>query len=474
MGDDTRVGRPVEPCAVALAQAGSARDAAEVVVRFLADRGIPLPSVYLLRGGRLRCQAQYGYGQVLDGIPAGAGVIGRAVGSGRTIVVGDATVEDDFLAAAPDLRAEICAPIRCDGDVVGAVNVESREPFGPDVLATVEACAEAYGRRLHALGGPPAETPAQRVARLAGTLAGLDDEARVLHAAVDAAIQVSGLPTAAIVTRRGAERVGLEVAEGPLAGALRRVEPSALAALADWVAAGTSMFTAGATIGALPVHGGLEEVGVATVAVVPLDARGRQLGILLVASAQPETIAPDMIASMEVLGSQTATNLLVARTVAQLQDRARRDPLTGLGHGATFREELQAALATGRALGVMLIDVDDFKSVNDRLGHLEGDRLLERLSATLSGALRADDRLYRIGGDEFAVLLRVSVPEEAEEVAGRVIEAVRDREPSTISVGIAMARRDEDPDDVIARADEAMYAAKAGGRDRAELVPSPH
>ncbi|HSK24460.1 MAG TPA: diguanylate cyclase [Egicoccus sp.] len=456
-------------CLDALATADSPRSAAEAVVTHLADLGQPFPSLYLLRGGRLRCQAQHGYGQVLDGIPVEVGVIGRCVRGGRTIVVGDTRGEGEFLAAAPGLLAEVCTPIHYDGRVVGALNVESREPLPSDTPQVLEACATAYGRRLDELGGPPVETPAQRVARWAGRLAELDDEEVILRLAVDAAVQVSGMRTAAIVTRRGGDRVGLEVAVGPLASGLEQVAPEALAALSDWVAAGTSMYTTGLDERELPVAGGLDEVGVASLAVVPLDARSLQLGILLVAAPEPGPIDQDMIASMEVLGSQVAASLLGARTLAQLHERARRDPMTGLGHGVTFREELQLALATpaeGRRLAVMIIDIDEFKAVNDRLGHLEGDRLLERLSATLALGMRDGDRLYRIGGDEFASILWAADDAEAAHIAQRLAASVRAREPITVSVGIATARPGDGGDDLVRRADEAMYAAKADGRDR--------
>jgi diguanylate cyclase (GGDEF)-like protein len=468
-----RVDALVSACLDAMVAADSPGRAAEAVVAHLADQGHPFPSLYLLRGGRLRCQAQHGYGQVLDGIPVDVGVIGRCVRDGRTIVVGDTRGEDEFLAAAPGLLAEVCTPIHCGGQVVGAINVESREPLPPDTPQVLEACATAYGRRLGELGGPPRETPAQRVARLAGRLAELDDEEAILRVAVDAAIEVSGMQTAALVTRRGGDRVGLEVAVGPLAPGLEQVAPEALAALSDWVAAGTSMYTTGLDVRELPVAGALDEVGVASLAVVPLDARNRQLGILLVAAPEPGPIEQDMIASMEVLGSQVAAGLLGARTLAQLHERARRDPMTGLGHGVTFREELQLALATppaGRCLAVMIIDVDGFKAVNDRHGHLEGDRLLQRLSATLADGMRDGDRLYRIGGDEFASILWASDEAEAEHVAQRLASSVRASGSITVSVGIATARPGDGGDDLVRRADEAMYAAKADGRDRTAVA----
>jgi diguanylate cyclase (GGDEF)-like protein len=113
---------------------------------------------------------------------------------------------------------------------------------------------------------------------------------------------------------------------------------------------------------------------------------------------------------------------------------------------------------------VFLVDVDDFKRINDRDGHQQGDRVLRQLSATLGAVLRSDDRLYRVGGDEFACLVEVASLDEARDIATRMVDAAR-QGPATISVGIALAGVDEGADALVDRADAAMYAAKASGRD---------
>jgi len=112
----------------------------------------------------------------------------------------------------------------------------------------------------------------------------------------------------------------------------------------------------------------------------------------------------------------------------------------------------------------MLVDVDHFKQVNDTLGHLAGDRLLVGLAEELAHELRDGDVLYRIGGDEFAVLLRDTSATAAEAVGHRLVEAAR-RVRTTVSVGSALLRASAE--DVRLRADQALYLAKAAGRDRA-------
>jgi diguanylate cyclase (GGDEF)-like protein len=129
-------------------------------------------------------------------------------------------------------------------------------------------------------------------------------------------------------------------------------------------------------------------------------------------------------------------------------------------------------------VAVLFIDLDDFKHVNDSLGHAAGDQLLVAAAKRLKSCLRPSDTAARLGGDEFAVLLdRVASPEAAEAVAARVIDslhqpfALQERTiPIKASVGVAVGRRGvDDADGLLRNADVAMYAAKAGGKDRFEL-----
>lgn len=162
----------------------------------------------------------------------------------------------------------------------------------------------------------------------------------------------------------------------------------------------------------------------------------------------------------------------------QLRHQAFHDPLTGLANRALFADRVSQALARrrrGRPMpAVVLLDLDDFKVVNDTLGHGRGDRLLVEIAARLTDAIRPDDTACRLSGDEFAILLDevgdVALAREiAERVLARIAEPIDiDREIAvTASVGVAMVDADvRDADDVLSRADIAMYAAKAAGKGR--------
>jgi diguanylate cyclase (GGDEF)-like protein len=164
----------------------------------------------------------------------------------------------------------------------------------------------------------------------------------------------------------------------------------------------------------------------------------------------------------------------------QLQHQAFHDNLTGLPNRALLMQRLHEA-TTGRTryaqLVVMLLDLDDFKPVNDRLGHAAGDRLLTEVGGRLRACLRDTDTVARLGGDEFAVLIERLTPEDFGSVAARIVAAVQapcdvgDVEACVrVSVGVVVTRPGERlPDEILRDADVAMYAAKERGKGRYEI-----
>lgn len=169
-----------------------------------------------------------------------------------------------------------------------------------------------------------------------------------------------------------------------------------------------------------------------------------------------------------------ADNLRMARRLAE---QAGSDALTGLRNRREFQTRVAEALGTGFPAALLYIDIDGFKAVNDSHGHAAGDVLLTTVARRLLGMVRANDVVGRIGGDEFAVLLRGDdVDIAALHVADRVV--ARLREPVHLagtqmvvsaSVGIAVAGAGDSPEALLGHADVAMYRAKAGGRDRREV-----
>ena len=430
----------------------------------LVAAGCDLPSIYLLSGPRLRCHAARGYFQVIDGFPAGTGIVGEVVAKAVTVVVEDVTVNPMFIAAVPGLRAEACCPIVIDGVVVGAVNLESRSFLRADEVALLEAASTHLATCLEHLGGLPAPSAPQRLAQVAVELTSFSDAGEIEGRAALAAVEISSMSSAALVVQVDG-RLGVSTAHGPLAAQLRAWRREELDVMASWVAAGTSShFPGGDDVP--PGYEFLRATGVRSLSVHPMVAAGQSAGLLLVADEVPVAHTPAVVECLELLAAITAASLGTAVALQELARRADHDGLTGLRNATAFAFDAGEALVRGPSgSGIVLIDVDRFKEVNDGFGHLAGDQLLVALAHAMRLALRAGDTLYRIGGDEFAAVIRVRDGGELGATAQRLLMAAR-RVRTTVSIGTADLRG-ASLDEARRLADAALYAAKAAGRDGA-------
>ena len=165
----------------------------------------------------------------------------------------------------------------------------------------------------------------------------------------------------------------------------------------------------------------------------------------------------------------------------QLRILARFDSLTGLPNRNQFEEKLIEAIARStrskRAMAVMFLDIDHFKNINDTIGHHGGDEVLREFAQRLQRCVRKTDTVARLAGDEFTIILEgLQLDDETSVVAGKIIQAMREQfrigdecRTVTTSIGIAVRRADEtDPETLLRRADEALYVAKAAGRNTFE------
>lgn len=189
------------------------------------------------------------------------------------------------------------------------------------------------------------------------------------------------------------------------------------------------------------------------------------------------------VATLDYLSNIThdllAPTLMPEAYVSELANLSMRDAMTGLFNHSTCNELLELELRSHRRYGVgvslVVLDIDDFKQVNDRDGHPAGDRMLIQMARALTRAARHSDVCCRLGGDEFGIILRLTNdPLQAREVAERVrAEAATIRwhdRPITISLGVALCKRTTvSADALLASADHALYEAKMAGKNRVVL-----
>lgn len=217
------------------------------------------------------------------------------------------------------------------------------------------------------------------------------------------------------------------------------------------------------------------------------DPRGTMIGSLyLVAIFLASTVLPHpsqaaderqlLIATAALIASTVILSGALANSERTHRRRSTLDPLTGLFNRNALEQRLaelhgqRSGAAEGLSHALLICDLDHFKAVNDRLGHSAGDAVLQDVAYVMRSTLRAGDSIFRVGGEEILILLPGAPRRDAVEIAERLREEVRGRRPIgvtvTVSIGVAICESATvDTDDLIARADLALYAAKDAGRD---------
>jgi diguanylate cyclase (GGDEF)-like protein len=213
--------------------------------------------------------------------------------------------------------------------------------------------------------------------------------------------------------------------------------------------------------------------------VLPMRSDGATVGSLSAFSRSAGKLGEAQIDELERLAFRAGPALENARKYAEARALADLDALTGLHNRRYFHETLAREVARAqryqRRLSLIVYDLDDFKAINDRVGHLAGDAVLAEAAARLLSVVRTADIACRVGGDEFAIVLPESSIEEAELLAGRIARAINSR-PITpagtvsLSAGVAELRPTDRPTDLFERADEALYRAKELGKAQTHVA----
>jgi diguanylate cyclase (GGDEF)-like protein len=217
---------------------------------------------------------------------------------------------------------------------------------------------------------------------------------------------------------------------------------------------------------------------------VPLLTANFVVGVLNLADKEggaPFDAATE-IPAVEHLARVLAMAIRNCKLFREVQNQAHTDALTGLRNYRAFHETLRTEMHRsqryGRPLGLVMLDIDSFKELNDRHGHPAGDAALAELGKVIRAATRREDFAARTGGDEIAILLPETSPAGCLSVVSRLVSSVREhkfvyegkRMPFSISVGLAFFKPDMTITQMVGAADQALYRAKQGGRDRFEAA----
>jgi len=217
-------------------------------------------------------------------------------------------------------------------------------------------------------------------------------------------------------------------------------------------------------------------------AIVPLICQNRVVGVLNLADKMDsDHFNSSDVALIELFGQLVGASIGNIKYFEKIQRQATTDGLTGLVNHKTFYEILEKELWRSRRYGgqisLIMVDIDNLKSINDAYGHRAGDKAIREISRRIKESIRQIDTAARYGGDEFAVILLNTSLEDATVVAQRMVDAVanaqttwqKEQIPLSISVGLGQYDADTTPEDITSRSDQALYMAKQAGKNTVRI-----
>jgi diguanylate cyclase (GGDEF)-like protein len=427
-----------------------------------------MPSVFVLEHGRLWLVSQRGYAVVPDGIAVESGITGRAIRLGRAQLAPDVDSDPDYVAALPGVVAELAVPLRSPRTIVGVLNVESERalPDGAeDALRPLVRALAAHTEALRA--GRTLDLAA--LARLFVHLGSLRDPRDIAALGAASLPKVLPVQTTQIVTWddlgshaelaswRSDQASQPPLSEQELELAREQTDPSVVCQVLELPSSDA---------------GG----GGRSVVWLPLRANAGELGALVGVNREANHVDPGLLDTAAVLAAHVAASLDAAFSLQRERLSAVTDPLTGILNRRGLEQRLEHVLASAQEarvpVSLIVIDCDDFKEINDRAGHEFGDALLREVADVLTGTLPEGAEAARLGGDEFVVMLPDAGADAAEALGSQIrtllAEGLTDAGfPLRISAGVSTYPFDgAKPSSLLRAGDQALYAAKASGKDR--------
>jgi diguanylate cyclase (GGDEF)-like protein/PAS domain S-box-containing protein len=430
---------------VAVAGQLSLSEVMRVSVEAVADVfGYKLVSVYLLEDSTLVMQHQVGYDTFIERIPVSRGVMGRVARTAHPALVVNPKNESDFFEAVGGIISEVAVPLMSGGRVVGVFNLESTEVIFTEtdlqlMMALSEQIAIAVER-----------------ARLYEDVSRNEKQLRLLTENMSDLICLHALDgTFTYVSPSSQTLFGYAPHELLGQSPFDYVHPDDL----EYVKSQTRQLLEGKTP-------------------KPYLQRCRRKDgsyIWVESFNQPISDSSGQITSVVAVSRDVTERRRMEEQM--LEGALLYDALTGLPNRVLFMDRLQQASRRSQrsltSFAVMFLDLDRFKIINDSLGHRAGDTLLVEVAKRVGSCIRSGDTAARLGGDEFAILLETIDETEVTQLAERIQQSLQlpftvegHDVVSSASIGIILGRNAVDPEDLLRRADMAMYQSKTKGKAR--------
>lgn len=420
-------------------------------------------------------------------LPLDCGITGSAARQKRPIYAADVSKHPNYISTAKSTRSELAIPLMVRDEVVGVLDCQSEnhDHFDNDTidlltLFSTQASMALQNAHLYSLERQRARQLEVINAVARETTAVLDQEELLIK--VCSVIQQTFRVAHVSVLLREDDGLVLRASQGRLnaAPAAGGRMPANSGLWDQALAAGRTLIEN--DLRTCSDHGGFSQETQSRMC-IPLVSFGQTLGVLVLESERTGSFQEGDVESLEAVADICATAIQNAHYVERVKQLAYLDGLTGIFNRRFFElrvvEEIDRARRFDNGMAVVMVDIDQFKRLNDEFGHLLGDEVLRQVSSVFHQQLRKLDTVCRFGGEEFAILLSQTNPQHALAVAEKLRRLVESWQfpgvprPVTISAGVAtFPDHGTTRDELVKSADAGLYAAKQGGRNRVLLGPT--
>jgi diguanylate cyclase (GGDEF)-like protein len=436
-----------------------------------------------------RCQIGWSDSLAYLRLPLGSGITGASAQQKRPVYVPDVSVDPRYIPSSFNTKSEFAVPLIVKGAIAGVLDCQSDtlDYFSADtidllILFSTQASIAIQNARLNALERRRARE-LQAINAIAQQSTAVLDVKELLSKVCPLIQEKFQLPQVSVLLKEEEDLV-LSTFHGSFTPRIQE---------GGRLPAGAGPWAAALATGKTQIEADVKKVADNSVfyhetssrMCIPLLSFGQPLGALLVDSNRLGAFNQYDTQPLESAADICATAIQNARYVERVKQLAYLDGLTGIFNRRYFElrftEEIERARRFGAGMAVIMVDIDQFKRLNDEFGHLLGDEVLRQVSSIFHQQLRKIDVVCRFGGEEFAILLSQTNSQHAQGVAEKLRRLVETWQfpgvprPVTISAGIAtFPEQGMTRDELVKAADAGLYAAKQAGRNRVLMAPLAH